>query len=107
MSKEVTKEPVNQKGCSRETLVDEEQPVGKHFPQILQNAADNSAMKTFHDGLRTEHGSKATDSTLIRSSDHSTLLTTKKDKLPRWAEHFEQTINISEDAIAALPQRLV
>jgi len=64
-------------------------------------------MKTFHGGLRTVHGPKATGSTLIRSSDNFTLLTAKTGKLARWAEHFEQTITISEDAITALPQMLV
>ena len=74
----------------------------------LQAAVDNHDMKTFHDGLRTFYGLKASGSTTVRSSDQSTLLTKKTDILARWAEHFSSVLNrestISDEAIASLPQ---
>ena len=50
----------------------------------LQAAADNHNMKTFHDGLCTVCGSKASGSTPVRSSDQSILLTEKTDILAGW-----------------------
>ena len=73
----------------------------------LRAAADNHDMKTFHDGLRTVYGPRASASIPVRSFDQSTLLTEKTDILARWAEHFSSVLNrestISDEAIASLP----
>ena len=43
----------------------------------LQATADNHDMKTFHDGLRTVYGPRASGYIPVQSSDQSTLLTEK------------------------------
>ena len=60
----------------------------------LQLAADKNDMKTFYSGLREVYGPQKRGTAPLTALDGETLLKEKDEILNRFAEHFDQLLNI-------------
>lgn len=74
----------------------------------IQKYADSNNSKRFYDALKTIYGPQSSGTSPLLSADGTTLLTEKKAILVRWADHFNNVLNmpssINDAAIARMPQ---
>lgn len=74
----------------------------------IQKYADSNNSKRFYDALKTIYGPQSSGTSPLLSADGTTLLTEKKAILERWADHFNNVLNmpssINDEAIARMPQ---
>lgn len=77
----------------------------------LQHAAAENDMKAFYGGLREVYGPQKRGSAQLLALDGVTVLTDKKEKLERFAQHFDQLLNVQGSvdtaAFSMLEQRLL
>ena len=62
--------------------------------ESLQHAADTNDMKSFYGGLREVYGPVKRGTTQLAALDRTTVLQEKSEILGRFAEHFDQLLNI-------------
>ena len=60
----------------------------------LQRAADANDMKEFHNGLREIYGPQKRGTEQLIAQDGVTILKEKEDTLNRFAQHFDQLLNV-------------
>jgi len=60
----------------------------------LQHAADRNDMKAFYRGLREVYGPQRRGTTQLNTMDGESVLQDKNEIIGRFAEHFEQLLNI-------------
>nr|KAI8739460.1 LINE-1 retrotransposable element ORF2 protein [Biomphalaria glabrata] len=77
----------------------------------MQRHADTGDTRSFdeYESLRCAYGPAYQTTAPLRSSDSSTLLTSKADKLNRWTEHYSLLFGdkryISEESLANIPKK--
>ncbi|XP_048578500.1 craniofacial development protein 2 [Nematostella vectensis] len=77
--------------------------------ESLQQASDVNDMKGFYNGLREVYGPAKRGSTQLTATDGCTILQEKSEILNRFADHFDQLLNVSglvdEGALNSLQTR--
>ena len=74
----------------------------------IQAYADKRDMRAFYEALKAAYGPSHQVQAPLRSTDGSTLLTSKDGIIARWAEHFKGLFSdqrfVEETSLAKIPQ---